>query len=160
MMAHSLSSEELARLPACAAIAAAKGLDERYLGDCAIRAFQGRHIVDICEALGLACDISTELVIQGGIGTLIMRWGGNQRTLAPSLLQQAAGAIATAAATAGRALTGRPVTVDAETRDRRLAACQACPLWRAAEDRCGACGCITRAKAALAASRCPEGRWP
>jgi hypothetical protein len=78
----------------------------------------------------------------------------------PPLTQQlrtAAGA-ATRAVTA--AVTGQPVLVSAEERDRRQAICDACPEYDAAARRCRKCGC-GGLKLSLATERCPlpEPKW-
>lgn len=48
--------------------------------------------------------------------------------------------------------------VDAETQQRRIAVCAACPYHRGT--RCHVCGCFTDKKAWLPHEDCPIGRWP
>lgn len=156
MMGRLLSPEELARLPPCAPIVASKGLHPRYLGDAAIRGYRDRPLADLRAVLGLDAE---EAVIVGGIGTLVLRSGGNEFAPAPSLMSRAGSLLSAGGDALVRAATGQPVLVDAATRDRRLATCADCPLWDDAAGRCGACGCFTRAKAALAGERCPQGLW-
>lgn len=56
------------------------------------------------------------------------------------------------------ALTRVPM-VDAATLERRLACCASCADYRAADDRCVACGCLVRIKAAVKFTDCPRGLW-
>jgi|CXWL01.1.fsa_nt_gi hypothetical protein len=51
------------------------------------------------------------------------------------------------------------VLVDEPTREARLACCQACADYRASDDRCLACGCFVRIKAAITVTDCPRGKW-
>jgi hypothetical protein len=45
----------------------------------------------------------------------------------------------------------------AEELDNRLSICNSCEFMF--ENRCLKCGCFLQAKARLATSRCPEGKW-
>lgn len=156
-MARTLSSDDLARLPACAATLAAKGLHARYLGDTAIRHYRERTLADLRADLGEPG--AGPLTIHGGIGTLTLRPDGNAWTPAPALGARVAGLAGATVAAVASAVAGREVFADVATRDARLAACAGCDLWRAAEGRCSSCGCVTAAKVALADSRCPLGKW-
>lgn len=53
---------------------------------------------------------------------------------------------------------GLPITPRAE-RARRLAICEACPLFDAAARRCTACGCFGDVKPWLGTATCPHGKW-
>lgn len=153
-----IPAEKLAKLPACAAIFAAKGPHARYLGDAAIRHYRERSLAELAADLGAAPGEPN--TIQGGIGTLTLREDGNTWTPAPPLGSMVAGVAGAAVAAVASAVAGREVLASEATKVARLATCAGCDLWRAAEGRCGSCGCITAAKAALADSRCPLGRWP
>jgi len=43
--------------------------------------------------------------------------------------------------------------------DLRLAICQECDRFNAAEMKCGECGCNMNVKLSWAASKCPLGKW-
>lgn len=154
-MARSLSPDLLARLPPCAAVYKEKGAHPRYLGDAAIRAYRGRSLSDLLADIG---EDAEAVVIHGGIGTLVMRAAGNEWTPAPTVASLARGVVGAIAGSLALAMTGDPVTVPGAVRAARLAACARCDLWDAG--RCRSCGCVTAAKAALAATSCPMGRWP
>ncbi len=69
----------------------------------------------------------------------------------------------TAASAAGRAVTaavtGQPVRVSVEERDRRQAICHACDEFDPAENRCRRCGCSLAVKPWLKTEVCPIGKW-
>jgi len=59
----------------------------------------------------------------------------------------------------GSALAGgNPLTE--EEKSARLAICEACEFFVAADRRCSKCGCWVDAKAAFRTQQCPEGKWP
>jgi len=51
------------------------------------------------------------------------------------------------------------VVAEEAVRLQRLACCHACAEYRAANDRCLACGCLVRLKAAIKFAECPRGKW-
>lgn len=51
------------------------------------------------------------------------------------------------------------VMVEEPAREARLACCQACVEYRPSDDRCLACGCVVRIKAAVKFTDCPRGLW-
>jgi hypothetical protein len=53
---------------------------------------------------------------------------------------------------------GMPSTPE-DLQAQRLATCQSCPRYQADTQRCGACGCYVRLKAAWAQETCPERHW-
>jgi len=65
-------------------------------------------------------------------------------------------AIAMADSLAHFAVTGK-LAADRAVITNRIAACEACEQFTGT--RCRECGCYVHAKAALAASVCPLGRW-
>lgn len=168
-MALSLSHDNLARLPCCAAVAAHKGAASPYARDAAVRHYRERALAELLTDLAWPPD-ADRVEIAAGIGTLVLTHAGNAFADAlpawpaavptwPSLAEQ----IATAAGAVGRAVgaivRGEPVLADPATRAAREAICAACPAWVAAEKRCGRCGCYAAAKVTLATERCPDGRW-
>jgi hypothetical protein len=56
-------------------------------------------------------------------------------------------------------LAGRPRVTPGQ-KAARLAVCEACPQFKAANRSCLVCGCHLDAKAGWAKEDCPEGRWP
>lgn len=68
-------------------------------------------------------------------------------------------------AAAGRvvaaAAAGRPVRVSNAEQARRLAICEGCDQFVAADRRCLLCGCVARLKSRLATEHCPlpEPKW-
>lgn len=143
---------------ACAHIAVLKGAGSRHHRDCLLRAVRDMPLPAALAALGLPSD-QQEIVIQAGIGTLVIRDGFSSFTAAPSLGQMASSIAVAAIDALGQALSGEPVAATVATRESRLVICRACPLWDSAGERCRSCGCNGTAKAMLAASRCPDGRW-
>jgi len=142
-----LTAEQLARLPACAAIVAAKGIDAPYLADCAVRAYQGRHVAELCRDLDLACGAATELVIEAGIGRLTLAWTGNRcepagrGTIAP------------------RSIWAEPLTAPPDLRDQRQALCSACRHHVGQRCTVAGCSCAGLGQPARRFSRCPIGAW-
>lgn len=153
-----LSAEQLAALPCCRSIAEDNGPSSKYVGDAAIRWYRGRKLAELCRDIGI--DPVESLTLSGGIGTLVMRLHGNEWTPTPSLGRMALGIAGAVGAAARAAIHGESVRASDDLVERRLATCRACPLWVVESSRCGACGCFTTAKAALAASTCPKGWWP
>lgn len=82
--------------------------------------------------------------------------GDQIRSLLLPSVAQMAGTLAKAAF--HQAMAGNPEASPAE-QGKRLAACQACPLWDRSADRCSECGCQLRIKRRWATSRCPLGNW-
>ncbi len=132
----------------CADLIAAKGATSKYVRDCQIRAVQGLPYLEAAALLGYTG--SPPIVIQAGIGTLVLGVDSEEFTPAPTLGQKALGGL--------KALQDL-TTASAEEAARRLDTCAVCPLWQAGSGTCGACGCFTRAKAHLAAQSCPKGMW-
>lgn len=62
-----------------------------------------------------------------------------------------------AAVSASNAIGLTTPATDAVKADR-LAYCLTCTVR--VSEQCGACGCVLAAKAALAFSTCPKGKWP
>lgn len=77
----------------------------------------------------------------------------------PAVADQLASAAGAVARTVLRAASGQAVLATADEQARRQAVCAACEHWRPSDARCSKCGCRTRAKLALAAESCPDGRW-
>ncbi len=134
------------------------GRDSKYHRDCQLRAVQSVPFSEALTILGLPADLP-ELVIQAGIGTLVMRPGFASFTPTPTMAQKAGGVVGAAIESASRLMSGDPVASSTLVRESRLVICRACPLWDVAGERCRSCGCNGTAKASLAGSRCPEGRW-
>jgi hypothetical protein len=154
-----LAPEQMGKLPVCQAIIKLKGEGSKYTGDCVIRHYQGRHLSELSADLGEAFGRDDEVTIHGGIGTLIMRWRGNEFMRAPALMQMATDLAGAAGRAVAAAVTGQPVMADKRTIAHRKRTCEGCPYYRDLEKRCAACGCFTIAKAAIAGSTCPKGKW-
>jgi hypothetical protein len=79
----------------------------------------------------------------------------------PSLLEQAGNAIGALGRVAGAAIQGKPVLVDIDEKNRRLAICDTCEFFDHARERCSKCGCPAKLKVALATEigHCPIGLW-
>lgn len=154
-----LSPDDIDALAICRSIIDTKGAGSKYAGDCVIRHYRGLHISEMSADLGEAFAREDAVTIHGGIGTLIMRWHGNEFTPAPSLSSMTKDLAATAGRTVAAAMTGGPVMADEKTVAHRRRTCEGCPHYRDLEKRCAACGCFTIAKTAIAGSKCPQGRW-
>jgi len=150
MMERTLLPEDLERLGACRSIVAAKGASSPYVADCVVRAYQGRHLADLCYDLGWACDPATVIIIKAGIGTLRMTWTGNHLEDKRS-----------APATVHTAPLPAPVRLMASPnlRRERERICSDCT--HRVQDRCSIAGCACAGLGQPAArfSRCPVGRW-
>jgi hypothetical protein len=91
-------------------------------------------------------------------GTLIMKRDGNTFKRGPGLLEKAANLAGTVKEVVSQAIDGGPILAPENIVEYRLGLCKVCPYY----DKklfCRACGCITEAKARLAAAKCPEGKW-
>lgn len=77
----------------------------------------------------------------------------------PAIAHQLASAAGALTRTVRRAVAGQAVLATADAQARRQAICAVCEHWRPSDGRCSRCGCWTRAKLALAAESCPDGRW-
>jgi hypothetical protein len=84
---------------------------------------------------------------------VVMAKGG--RPSYPPVLQQLGSAASAVGRAAAAAVTGQPVLVSAEERQRRLAICHGCESWDPQQSRCRLCGCSTNQKVALATESCP-----
>lgn len=152
MMARSLSSEQIARLPCCCDVVTAKGAASPYAADAVVRAYQGQHIADLCRDAGMPCDETTVITITAGIGTLRMAWSGNQFTSTTSIEkanrpgeQQAA--------------IAQPLPATDQIKSERITICRSCS--HLASDRCAVagCACAGLGQPANHFSRCPIGKW-
>lgn len=132
----------------CAELAGAKGASSKYVRDCQIRAVRGLSYPEATVLLGWVGP--PPIVIQAGIGTLVLGPDGEEFTPAPTLGQKARGVIGALAS---------PALAEPEEVARRLAICSSCPLWNAAKSTCTACGCHTGMKTRLASQTCPKGMW-
>ena len=77
----------------------------------------------------------------------------------PPLSQQIQSVAAALVAECGAAIAGEP-PVNAGTKSARLAACEACEFFIAADRRCQKCGCWMEVKVGFRTATCPEGKWP
>ena len=132
----------------CEEIARAKGPHSKYARDCQIRAVRGMPYGEAAAILGWTG--APPIVIQAGIGTLVLGPEGEDFTPAPTLGQKALGVVS--------ALTSPGLATEEEAQ-RRQAICKACPQWNAAKEVCTACGCHTAAKTRLASQTCPKSMW-
>jgi hypothetical protein len=153
MTEHSLSPEQIARLPCCADIVAAKGASSRYAADCVVRAYQGRHLADLCRDAGMPCDEATVVTIAAGIGILRMTWTGNQFTSGGSVRANIRMQSVQPEA------SPQPLPASDDLRIARLGVCRACS--HLASDRCAVagCACAGLGQPANRFSRCPIGKW-
>jgi hypothetical protein len=76
----------------------------------------------------------------------------------PPMLEQAKNFFTAALDTVTGLAAGGALTADQELASRRLEICAVCPNRNG--ERCSGCGCVIRAKAALAEQNCPLGLWP
>ena len=76
----------------------------------------------------------------------------------PPLASQIKSAAGTLVAECGVALAGE-AAVNNATKAARLAACEACEFFIAADRRCQKCGCWMELKTAFRTATCPEGKW-
>ncbi|MBA3846794.1 MAG: hypothetical protein H0X45_09135 [Planctomycetes bacterium] len=139
-----LAPEHLARLRICATIVAAKGADSPYVADCVVRAYQGRHLSDLCRDLGWTCGDGDVVTIMGGIGTLRLAYHGNRfepvvTTRSPSVPQ--------------------PRPADDAMREQREALCRRCENLVDGRCRLAGCGCAGLGRPDRRYSRCPIGSW-
>jgi hypothetical protein len=153
MTAHSLSLEHLERIAACRAIVAAKGASSPYVADCVVRAYQGRHIADLCHDAGVSCDEATVITIAAGIGTLRLAWTGNHfesRTCVE---------VPSNAGTATTDTLPMPLSASPAVRQERTSICTQCN--HLVSDRCSVagCACAGLGQPANRFSRCPIGKW-
>lgn len=124
------------------------GLDSKYTKDCQVRAIRGLSYDTAKQMVNWEGD--PPIVIQAGIGTLILGPDKEEFTPAPTLGQKAASFI--------KALSNRaPATP--EEQERRSAICRSCPHWFSDKQTCGVCGCNTAAKTALQMQSCPKNHW-
>ena len=139
-----LSLEQLANLPCCIFTVKLKGLNERYVGDAAIRYYQERSIVELQQDLQISAD---EFVIKGGIGVLILRKSGNEYHPAQTFVQKTLNLLTT------------PISLpaDAATIEARRRICKSCAFF--VNGTCNQCGCKTQAKTTIQASKCPLEKW-
>lgn len=153
MTAHSLSPEQIASLPCCADVVAAKGASSAYAADCLVRNYQGRHITDLCRDTGMPCEENTVITITAGIGTLRMTWFGNQFTSAAKAPEKENRPIEQQPA------TPQPLPATALVRMARASICRSCS--HLAPDRCAiaGCACAGLGQPANHFSRCPIGKW-
>lgn len=75
----------------------------------------------------------------------------------PSAGMQVGNALKALSRVAGAVMTGKPVYVSQEERNRRLAICEACQYF--VDNRCRKCGCFALAKIELATEKCPIDKW-
>ena len=120
----------------------------KYVGDHAIRHYKSRHISDLQRDLGLPEDQSQIIEIIGGIGTLIMRWNGNEfNSTIPN-----------------REPPPQRPDLTTEQIEARRATCHACPsgMYEAAPDRCRMCGCsgMMAQRTTSPWASCPREHWP
>ena len=73
-----------------------------------------------------------------------------------SQIKSAAGAVV---AECGAVVSGEQ-PVDDATKSARLAVCEGCEFFIAADRRCQKCGCWMELKAGFRTANCPEGKWP
>lgn len=132
----------------CSDVIAANGKDSKYTRDCQIRAISG---LPYAEAAALVDHQGPPpIVIQAGIGTLILSPDHEEFTSAPTLGQKALGLLSAVAS---------PSPATNEEASRRLAICQGCAFKAVGKDLCTACGCHLGLKARLAGQNCPKGLW-
>mgnify|MGYP001595889139 FL=1 len=132
----------------CQDLISRKGIDSKYAKDCLVRAIRGVPYAEATALIGWTGP--PPIVIQAGIGTLVLGPDSEEFTPAPSLGQKVLGVVA--------ALASPGFATDEET-ERRQAICAACPQWNAERGLCTACGCHTAAKTRLASQVCPKSMW-
>jgi len=149
-----ITVEQLARLPCCALVFAAKGQHARYLGDTAIRHYQDKTLLALLTDLGIETD---EATIQGGIGTLIL--ARDKMTWLPAATsgQMLGSALKAAGATLTTLAKGENPLATQETIATRRKICESCPSFQ--NNRCMQCGCNTTLKTTLASEHCPLEKW-
>lgn len=122
----------------------------------AVAAQRGAGYVDACLAAGR--------VVVGEDGREMLELTGEayedlrSRFSPPALTQQGIGLLGSVAGEARAMLAGREA-VSADAKARRLAICERCEFWMAAQRRCAKCGCYMDTKAEWRAARCPVGKW-
>ncbi len=91
--------------------------------------------------------------------TKVIRIANGETTDFPSIATQARNLGGAIGRVVAAAVTGHPVKVSPEERDRRWALCMTCE--NLVNDRCKLCGCFFRAKIELATESCPLNppRW-
>lgn len=132
----------------CQKIIALKGADSKYAKDCMVRSVRGLPYYEACKVL--AYTDPPPIVIHAGIGTLVLGPDGEDFTPAPTTGEKAKSWLAS---------WGDRTPADSETAATRQALCDTCDWMEPKRMVCTACGCGTSAKVALAAQRCPKGRW-
>ena len=76
----------------------------------------------------------------------------------PPIATQIQSATSAVVAECGAILNGEP-PIDDVTRAARLAACEACEYFIAADRRCQKCGCWMELKTKFRTATCPESKW-
>jgi hypothetical protein len=156
MMERLLSSEDIKRLAACRAIVADKGASSPYAADCVVRAYQGRHVADLCREAGMSCDEATVITITAGIGTLRMAWTGNHFESATSVAVPPLPAAAAAISTAASPL---PLPASPAVQHERTRICNQCRHLVSGRCSVAGCACAGLGQPANHFSRCPIGKW-
>lgn len=132
----------------CLDIAKLKGFDHRYTKDCIIRQIRGLSYETAKQLIGWTGD--PPIVIQAGIGTLVLGPDKEDFTPAPTVRQKAKSWL--------KSFEDRTAASE-EEQVRRRTACQSCEFNNLKTDSCTACGCGLKAKTRLQAQKCPKGRW-
>jgi hypothetical protein len=153
MTAHTLSPEQIARLPCCAEVVAAKGAVSAYAADCLVRTYQGRHVSDLCRDAGMPCDETTIITIMAGIGTLRMAWTGNHFVPAVGGQGSPQGGAASSLKEA------MPLPAAPAVRDERIAVCIRCQHLVSGRCSVAGCACAGLGQPKNRFSRCPVGKW-
>jgi len=76
----------------------------------------------------------------------------------PSLVAQVQSATSAVVVECGAALSGE-AAIDDATRATRLAVCEACANFIAADRRCQKCGCWMEIKTKFRTATCPDAKW-
>lgn len=124
------------------------GEGHRYVKDCQVRAVRGKSFSEAAALLGWTDP--PPIVIRAGIGTLVIGTEHQDFTPAPTTGQMAKSWL--------KSLADR-TAASPETVATRQALCDTCEWMDPQRRTCAVCGCGTAAKTALAAQRCPKGRW-
>lgn len=135
-----------AALPSLECVPVAVRGSPRYVGDHIIRHYRPLGLAVLLRDLG-ADPTTPELVIEGGIGRLVLRADGSE-DWQPAVPDRPAPA-------SPPPLPAPPVLAEA-----RRSACALCEAHR--DDRCtaSACGCTGEGRPDVLSSRCPLARWP